>query len=351
LLLGNPSLAGEAPDNYLLERPQHALSYNRSNGGPNWVAWHLEKSDLGGVKRGDFLPDPLLPPDWQIRPSDYRGSGYDRGHVCPSGDRTRTRADNSATFVMSNMLPQAAALNQQVWKDLEDYSRSLVRSSELYIVAGGQGSAERIAKGRVNVPSVCWKIIVVLPRGENDLQRIDANTRIIAVSMPNRERAEIADSRWPQWITTVDQIEKTTGYDFFSTLPNNIEQILEQKLDPGIAKKASRKAATSSNRSTSGSGDSRAAAPTVPPPTASPNYTPPTSQLGSAAPAYQPPVVEQQAPSASDSGQASVQVWVNTNSGIYHYPGTRWYGTTKNGEFMSESQALAQGHRAARNGQ
>jgi hypothetical protein len=196
-----------------------------------------------------------------------------------------------------------------------------------------------------------WKIILVLPRGENDLKRIAASTRVIAVSMPNRERAEIADSRWPQWITTVDQIEKTTGYDFFSALPENVERLLEQKLDSGIAKKASRKAATSSNRSTSGSGDSRAAAPTVPPPTASPIYTPPTSQLGSAAPAYQPPVVEQQAPSASDSGQASVQVWVNTNSGIYHYPGTRWYGRTKNGGFMNESQALAQGHRAALNGQ
>jgi hypothetical protein len=45
------------------------------------------------------------------------------------------------------------------------------------------------------------------------------------------------------------------------------------------------------------------------------------------------------------------QVWVNTATGIYHYSGTRWYGKTKQGKFMSEKDALAQGYRAARNGQ
>jgi endonuclease G len=238
LLLGNPSNAGRSANNYLIQRPQMATSYNATNGGPNWVAWHLEKSDLGKVKRGDFAPDPLLPDDWQIRPTDYRGSGYDRGHVCPSGHRTRTKTDNAATFVMSNMLPQAAALNQQVWKDLEEYERDLTKSNELYVIAGGNGSAGRIAGGRVNVPATCWKIIVVLPRGDNDLRRIDADTRVIAVSMPNREREEIADSRWSQWITTVAQLEKTTGYDFLSALPDSIERALEQKTDSGRAERA-----------------------------------------------------------------------------------------------------------------
>jgi endonuclease G len=241
LLLGNPSKAGknESRDenNFLVERPQHAMSYNRSNGEANWVSWHLEKNDLGDVRRGDFLPDPLLPTSWQIRPSDYRNSGYDRGHICPSGDRTRTKADNTATFVMSNMLPQAAALNQQVWKDLEDYERYLVRESEneLYIVAGGSGSQGRIGNGKVNVPDVCWKIIVVLPRGNNDLSRINKDTRVIAVSMPNRERQEISDSKWSQWITSVAQLEKTTGNDFLSALPGGVEKALAKQVDSGRA--------------------------------------------------------------------------------------------------------------------
>lgn len=322
LLLGNPSRAGKDASNYLIERPQHAMSYNQSNGGPNWVAWHLEKSDLGNVRRGDFLPDPLLPPAWQIRPSDYRGSGYDRGHVCPSGDRTRTKIDNTATFVMSNMLPQAAALNQQVWKDLEDYSRSLVKSNELYTIAGGAGSVERIGNGKVNVPQVCWKIILVLPRGDNDLSRITADTRIIAVSMPNRQRDEIADSKWWDWITTVAQLEKTTGYDFLSALPDAIERALEQKSDPGPAS-----AARASGRIDTGT------APIAGAPTGGETIseTPHQSVAGAA--------------QASD-----IQVWVNTGSGVYHFPGQRWYGQTKAGQYMSEAQARQQGYRANRGG-
>ncbi len=71
-------------------RPQFALSYNEELGGPNWVSWHLEQADLGRAERQDeFRPDPMLPEEWQIRPGDYQGSGYDRGHLCPAGDRTR----------------------------------------------------------------------------------------------------------------------------------------------------------------------------------------------------------------------------------------------------------------------
>lgn len=345
LLLGNPSRAATDPNNYLVERAQHSMSYNKANGGPNWVAWHLEKSDLGAVRRGNFLPDPLLPPDMQIRPNDYRGSGYDRGHVCPSGDRTRTKTDNTATFVMSNMLPQAAALNQQVWKDLEDYSRSLTKSNELYTIAGGSGSADRIAGGKVNVPTVCWKIIVVLPRGDNDLRRINANTRIIAVSMPNRERQEIADSQWSQWITSVAQIEKTTGYDFLSALPDDVERALEQKVDSGRAPSAARE--------TNDRG-SEVASRTIQrgPPVSQEAPVQEAPRVAVAAPAYQEPA-PQLAPQVAEQPAAAGQgqVWVNTNSGIYHYPGARWFGTTKQGAYMSEQEALAQGHRAARNGQ
>ena len=235
LLLGNPSQAAGDENNYLLERSQHAMSYNRAMGEANWVAWHLQKSDLGTVRRGDFLPDPLLPAEWRILPTDYRGSGYDRGHVCPSGDRTANTTDNTATFVMSNMLPQAPALNQHVWNDLEIYERYLAARNEMYILAGGSGTVGQIANGKVNVPAVCWKIILVLPNGDGDLSRIDERTRVIAVSMPNRDRQEIADSKWSQWITSVSQLEKTTGYDFFAALPDDVEKVLEQKVDSGRA--------------------------------------------------------------------------------------------------------------------
>lgn len=329
LLLGNPSDAGRDKDNYLVERPQHSLSYNKANGGPNWVSWHLDKSNIGRVKRGDFWPDPLLPADMQIRPTDYRGSGYDRGHVCPSADRTSNREDNDATFVMSNMLPQAPSLNQQVWKDLEDYSRYLLSTgNELYIVAGGIGSAGRIASGKVNVPDRCWKIIVALSVGNSDLQRIDANTRVIAVSMPNRDGQDVANSKWAQWIVSIAELEKATGYDFLPALPDDVERALEQKVDSGRARRGARE-------NTSGQTPDVVA----------------TEPSGAPAPAANSETVTRQSPEAASQGATQGQVWVNTRSGIYHYPGARWYGNTKQGEYMSESQAIAQGHRAARNGQ
>ncbi|WP_422394109.1 DNA/RNA non-specific endonuclease [Nostoc parmelioides] len=101
LLLGNPSGATPTkltPDNYLMVKNQYALSYNNSKGTANWVAWQLNKSWLGDAERqNNFRPDNTLPAGWlRVTPSMYSGSGYDRGHIAPSGDRTRTVEDNSS---------------------------------------------------------------------------------------------------------------------------------------------------------------------------------------------------------------------------------------------------------------
>jgi len=234
LLLGNLSGAGRDPNNLLLEKPQYSLCYSARNGGPNWVSWHLEARDLGSVDRSAFRPNTALPAALQIRPGDYRGSGYDRGHVCPSGDRTARVSDNEATFEMSNMLPQAPALNQHVWKSLEDHCRDLAEAgNELYITAGGAGSSGRIADGRVNVPAACWKVIVVLPRGNNDLARINARTRVIAVAMPNKDSDEVAQSSWSHWLISPKRIEGTVGLRFFSTLPAPTREALIASIDSG----------------------------------------------------------------------------------------------------------------------
>ena len=117
LTLGNPSGATTdpaQPTNYLLSKPQYALSYHRDRGIPNWVSWHLSTDWRGSAARqDDFRPDATLPAGWyQVQATSYTGFGFDRGHNCPSADRTSTVADNSATFLMSNMMPQAPRNNQ-----------------------------------------------------------------------------------------------------------------------------------------------------------------------------------------------------------------------------------------------
>lgn len=114
---------------YLTQRPQYAVMYDRSLGTPAWVAWHLGLADLGSTPRGEFAPDTNLPVGYhRVRPDDYTNSGYDRGHLIPSGDRTAIEVDNDATFLMTNILPQTPDSNQGVWADLEIYCRDLVRA-------------------------------------------------------------------------------------------------------------------------------------------------------------------------------------------------------------------------------
>lgn len=234
LTLGNPSAAKtdlNQPDNYLVVHNGYSLSYNKSRGAANWVAWHLEKSDIGDVDRTNaFAPDTTLPREWWIVPADYSISGYDRGHLLPSKDRSASEESNRVTFLMSNMQPQSPKLNQKTWRYLEDYTREIVKNNEAYVYAGCYGEAGKI-KDKITIPTNCWKIIVVLPVGDDDLKRIDNKTRIIAVDMPNDETVSV---RWRTYLTTVDDIEKKTGFDFLSLVPKKIQSVIEATKDTSL---------------------------------------------------------------------------------------------------------------------
>ncbi|MDQ4123179.1 MAG: DNA/RNA non-specific endonuclease [Acidobacteriota bacterium] len=230
LRLGNPSGANNSdPNNYLMVKPYYALSYNRSRGTANWVLWRVTQADIGDVDRGNFRPDDSLPPNFpRITPNDYTGSGFDRGHICPSKDRSNTREANDATFLMTNIVPQEPESNQGVWKTLEDYSRDLVeQGNEIYVAAGVSGERGRV-KNKVTVPVSMWKIVVVLPSG-SDVSDINGNTRIIAVDIPNAKGVRSED--WRKYRTTVRQIEQKTGYNLLSVLPPNVQDSIEMKMD------------------------------------------------------------------------------------------------------------------------
>jgi endonuclease G len=236
LTLGNPSGATRNtafPTNYLISKPQFALSYHRNDGIPNWVSWHLGTADLGAEGRCNcFAADTTLPAGrYRVPATAYQGSGFDRGHMTASADRTRTPGDNRQTFLMTNILPQAPDNNQGPWVELENYLRSLVRAgNELYIVSGGDETQSRIDQGRVRVPGFTFKVIMVLPNGSgNDLSRVTSATRLIAVSMPNRQG--IRGNAWRTYRTSVDQVEAFTGLDFFSAVPLDVQRAIEARVD------------------------------------------------------------------------------------------------------------------------
>jgi len=245
LLLGNPTNAQpsiNSASNYLMDQTYYTESYNRDKGTPNWVSWHISSTDLGSSSRANnFRADINLPSGWyQVSNTSYSGSGFDRGHNCPSGDRTSDNTANSSTFLMTNMIPQAPKNNQQTWAGLENYVRTLVQAgSEVYVVMGSYGSGgtgtngyqTTIDGGHVNVPSHIWKVVVVLPNGNNDLSRISTSTRVIAVDTPNDQTTVSTD--WKQYLTTVRSIEAASGVNIMSNVSQSIQDVLENRTDQG----------------------------------------------------------------------------------------------------------------------
>lgn len=238
LALGNPSGAVadvNQPDNYLIERAEYALAYSRDRGTPRWVGWHLELADLGDVPRCDeisgpgtgFRPDTSLPAGWyQVKTADYTNSGYDRGHMTPSEDRGATQDANCVTFLMTNVVPQAPDNNRGPWRILEEYIRDQVRGGkEAYIVAGIAGAKETIAGGKVTVPEAVWKVIVLLPAGDDDLARVTAETTVIAVLMPNDNM--VKGSKWDTFRTSVACIQERAGLDLLSAVAPAVQTTLE----------------------------------------------------------------------------------------------------------------------------
>ena len=244
--LGNPSGATADTNNhshFLIQRAVQALDYNDSLGGPNWASWNLTASDIGSSGRSpSFYSDTNLPSNFvRLTTGDYSNSGFDRGHLCPSADRTDDATNNAVLFFMSNIMPQSPVNNQTVWANFETYCRSLAQSgNELLITCGPGGfNGSRIQpSGKAAIPGFTWKIAVIVTNGPGmATNRISENTRVITIKVPNNDSVS---SSWQNYLTSPQQIQNDTGYTFFTALHPNIATVLRSKIDgqtnlpPGI---------------------------------------------------------------------------------------------------------------------
>ncbi len=229
----------------LISREQYIISYNKEKRAPNWVAWKLEKNQMGQSGRSNNFEQDIELEKYLVSQSngfhsvtseDYKGSCFDRGHQVPSADRTDNEVDNQSTFLMSNMIPQTAHLNRVIWEHLEHYTRELVhtQSKKVYVIAGPIYDEDFGSIGRQNnikVPSKNFKIIFILDSNQN-LSDINANTPMITVVIPNTlsdgtaptnheklclqstevEALIAADmSDWQQYKTTLLNVENLSG--------------------------------------------------------------------------------------------------------------------------------------------
>lgn len=249
---GNPTQAQtimSLTENYLKDNGFYKLAYSKSRGIPVWVGWHYQSEDRGGTPRqDDFRADTQIPIGWyQVQGGDFSGSGFDRGHNCPSADRTTTISANSATFLMTNIIPQAPSLNQGPWAGLEDYTRNTLvgTSNEAFIWMGNTGHGgynvnglyHTITNGKVTVPAKVWKVILVIPKGNSDLSRIHSDATILVVNMPNNNTLYSASSMntWRNYLTTINALETEANgsgvpLNMLGNVADSIKTLLKSKL-------------------------------------------------------------------------------------------------------------------------
>jgi endonuclease G len=192
-----------------------------------WVAHILTAKEVSqkGAERGDrFRSDPMIVAKGYptATDSDYKKSGYDRGHLLPSADRDDTSSENDATFLLSNISPQKPNLNRQIWKYLEEYVRRVAeRFDSVWVVTGSkfEKDFERIGKNGVGVPRYFYKTLLIKHSGKYSA---------IGFYIPNDNKF---DGDFQHYAKSIDQLEEIMNMDFYTGLDDSVEHNAESRFN------------------------------------------------------------------------------------------------------------------------
>lgn len=200
----------------------YSLSYNEPYEQAEWVAYELQKNQLSQneFERPYFVQDRLVKSksaDWR----NYKNSGYDRGHLCPAGDRRFAYDAYFETFLTSNISPQNHDFNAGIWNKLEQKVRYWAKKYDgVYVVTGGvlKKGLKTIGDEKVAVPEYFYKIVVDANSGKH---------KAIGFLIPNKPTSD----SFYNYVVSIDKIEKETGIDFFYKLPDTLENALEREVN------------------------------------------------------------------------------------------------------------------------
>lgn len=207
----------------ILRRTAYTASYNKNTRLPNWVAWQLTADHTDGphkrkglkFREDEDVPEPRAT-DW-----DYYNSGYDRGHMCPSGDCKWSAEAQLESFLFTNACPQVHGLNAGDWNEMEQQCRRWAEKyGRLYIVSGPiiyKGNSKTIGRNKVVVPEAFFKVVL----------RLGDNPRAIGFIYKNKS----GNRPKGDYVNTVDEVERITGFDFFPALPDDVERRVEAEAD------------------------------------------------------------------------------------------------------------------------
>ena len=206
----------------IVEYSAFTVSFNRDMHIPNWVSWELLGEEVNGenARTNKFYQDPKV--DGCPTTNDYRGSGFSRGHMAPAADMKWSAQAMRESFSMANICPQLQVLNGGAWGKLEDKCRQWAeKDSALIIIAGpvlrNPAPDEFIGDNEVAVPKAFFKVILSPwanpPRGIGFIMpngRVNGGIQAAAVS--------------------IDSVEALTGHNFFPTLPDSIQNLIESQV-------------------------------------------------------------------------------------------------------------------------
>ena len=201
----------------------YVVSYNSEKLSANWAAYELTSEEVSGKEPrvGVFASDPGVPGRQPVA-SDYGESGWDKGHLVPAADMKWSPMAMEECFYMTNISPQNKKFNRGVWKSIEGLVRDVaVRYGNVIVVVGPVFTTDDglgcIGASRVPVPNAFFKVLLV------------NNGAYEAVGFYCENVGEKKDLA--SYAMSVDQIEEITGIDFFHSLPDGVEEVLENHYD------------------------------------------------------------------------------------------------------------------------
>lgn len=209
----------------IVKHNYYTLSYSETHEQPEWVAYKLSSTHVqkNSFKRPYFEVDPKVTTKsahWR----NYKKSGYDRGHLCPAGDRTFNKQAYNETFLTSNISPQEHGFNAGIWNDLEKRVRYWLRKDKEYYVVTGpvfEHTNVTIGKEKIPVPTHFYKIVLKYNSGK---------PKCIAFLIPHNTK----NRNYRDFVVSIDALERKLGIDFFPALEDGLEQKIESQKNIGF---------------------------------------------------------------------------------------------------------------------
>lgn len=238
-LMEIPRLKDGSADLFLVKRLSNGdinfcIEWNTEKMAQRWTAFRWDATNSGGyVKREDnFIEDTDIPEAFRTGQRHYSGSGYTRGHICASADRWNSLEANRQTFLYSNMQPQLYSFNGGIWANLEAQVRSWNRvgfRDTLYVVKGGtiDNTADILETTRTGLLVPKYFFMAILCKN-----RSTVNGGYKAIGFYLEHRSAYADEQnLSPYVVSIDRLEELTGIDFFCNLPDQIESLVEAKVE------------------------------------------------------------------------------------------------------------------------